>query len=271
MIKAELFNDNFQNFKRYSIPKAQLVIADIPYNVGVNAYGSSTEWYIDGDRSKGESDKAGKEFFHTDGRFNIAEFFHFAHKMLIKEPKEKGKAPAMIVFCSFQQISTVVEYGKKHGFKNSYPLFFIKNYSPQVLKANMRIVGATEIAIVLYREKLPKFRNDGKMIFNWMRWTADPAGAYPNIHPTQKPINLLKRLIRIFTDRGDIVIDPCAGSGSTLRASYELGRPSFGFEVSKEIHKRAVNEMLDFSTFQMDIEWLLDIEKMEKERKRWER
>lgn len=32
-IKAELYNDNFQNFKRYNIPKAQLVVADIPYNL----------------------------------------------------------------------------------------------------------------------------------------------------------------------------------------------------------------------------------------------
>jgi len=32
-IKCELYNDNFQNFKRYGIPKAQLVIADIPYNI----------------------------------------------------------------------------------------------------------------------------------------------------------------------------------------------------------------------------------------------
>ena len=32
-IKMELYNDNFQNFKKYGIPKAQLVIADIPYNL----------------------------------------------------------------------------------------------------------------------------------------------------------------------------------------------------------------------------------------------
>ena len=35
--KIRLYNDNFQNYKRYGIPKAQLVIADIPYNLGVNA------------------------------------------------------------------------------------------------------------------------------------------------------------------------------------------------------------------------------------------
>ena len=36
---CELYNDNFQNYKRYNIKKAQLVIADIPYNIGVNFYG----------------------------------------------------------------------------------------------------------------------------------------------------------------------------------------------------------------------------------------
>ena len=69
-IKCELYNDHFQNFKRYNIQKAQLVIADIPYNLGNNAYASSTEWYVDGDNKKGESDKAGKQFFNTDNCFS---------------------------------------------------------------------------------------------------------------------------------------------------------------------------------------------------------
>jgi len=249
-IKTELYNDNFQNYKRYSIPKAQLVIADIPYNLGKNAYASSTEWYIDGDNKKGESKKAGKAFFNTDHNFNIAEYMHFCSKLLIKEPKEKGKAPAMIVFCSFEQIPIVTEYGKKYGFKNSYPLFFIKNYSAQVLKANMRIVGATEHAVVLYRDKLPKFNNGrsetekGKMVFNWFEWKRDSVKEYPKIHPTQKPVAVLKQLISIFTDEGDVVIDPCAGSGTTLRACRELNRSSYGFEISKDFYKKAKEQML---------------------------
>lgn len=91
-IKIELYNDHFQNYKTYAIPKAQLVIADIPYNLGVNAYASNPEWYIDGDNKKGESNKAGKTFFDTDNDFRIAEFMHFCSKMLIKEPKEKRKS-----------------------------------------------------------------------------------------------------------------------------------------------------------------------------------
>ena len=48
MQKPKLFHDNFQNYKRYGIPKAQLVIADIPYNIGDNAYGSNPMWYKGG-------------------------------------------------------------------------------------------------------------------------------------------------------------------------------------------------------------------------------
>jgi len=257
-IRCELYNDNFQNFKRYGIPKAQLVIADIPYNIGVNFYGSNPVWYNGGDNLNGESKLAKKAAFNTDFNFNIAEYMHFCSRLLKPEPKEKGQAPAMIVFCAFQQMQMVMDYGKKHGFNNSYPLFFIKKSSPQALKANMRILGATEFAVVLYRDKLPKFNNGrqvtedgknvrgtGRQVLNWFNMERDGSKEYPKIHPTQKPVGLLKQLIEIFTDEGDIVIDPCAGSGSTLRAAYELKRPSYGFEVDKNAYKKAKEFMLN--------------------------
>jgi site-specific DNA-methyltransferase (adenine-specific) len=242
-MKCELYRDNFQNFARYDIPKAQLVIADIPYNIGNFAYGSNPQWYVDGDNKNGESELAGKSFFPTDENFHIAEFWAFCNRMLIKEPKETGKAPAMICFCSFQQMAGMIELGKKYGFKNSYPLVFIKNFSSQVLKANMKIVGATEYALVFYRDKLPKFNGGGQMVFNWFNWVKD-GKEVPKIHPTQKPVALLKRLIEIFTDVGDVVIDPVAGSGTTLRAAYELNRESYGFEVDGGFYEKATKEML---------------------------
>lgn len=263
--KIEIFNDNFQNYKRYGIPRAQLVIADIPYNVGTNFYGSNPMWYNGGDNKNGESKLAGKAAFNTDFNFNIAEYFHFCNRLLKKEPAKSGgrgrssDAPCMIVFCSFEQQPLVIKYAKKHGFKNYIPLVFVKNYSPQVLKANMRVVGATEYALLLYRDKLTKFRNGlqvdengknirgtGKMIFNWFEWERD-GKSIPKIHPAQKPVSVLKKLIEIFTDENDVVIDPCCGSGSTLRAAAELGRSAYGFEISKDFYKRAKDEMLDMN------------------------
>lgn len=248
-IKIEMYHDHFENAKRYQIPHAQLIIADIPYNLGNNAYASNPQWYIDGNNKNGESKFANSSFFDTDNDFKINNFFDFCTRYLNKEPKKGGdkgrssNAPAMIVFCAFEQIPIVVEQAKKHGLMKSYPLIFIKNYSSQVLKANMKIVGATEYAVVLYREKLPKFNNHGKMIFNWFKWERDEKNI-PKIHPTQKPVKVLKKLIEIFTDEGDVVIDPCAGSGSTLRACAELNRSCYGFEIKREFVKKAKEQML---------------------------
>lgn len=276
-IKCELLRDSMQNYKKYAIPPAQLIIADVPYNVGTNFYGSNPMWYNGGDNKNGESRLAGKAAFNSDFNFNLYEYFHFCSKMLKKEDKKpvvKGRSsdsPCMIVFCSFEQIHTLIKAAEKHGFTQYIPLVFCKNYSPQVLKANMRIVGAVEYAIVLYRGRLPKFRNGSKldengktirgtghMVFNWFTWERD-GREVPKIHPAQKPVKVLKKLIEIFTDPGDVVIDPCAGSGSTLRAAYETGRNSFGFEIDRTFYSRAVEEMLVFpEDTQMSLEDFLE-------------
>jgi site-specific DNA-methyltransferase (adenine-specific) len=78
------------------------------------------------------------------------------------------------------------------------------------------------------------------MIFNCIDWERDD-NTVEKLHPTQKPIKLLKKLIEIFTDEGDIVIDPCAGSGSTLVAAIELNRKAYGFEIKKDFYAMAKN------------------------------
>ena len=236
--KQILFNDHFQNFKKYNLHKAQLIIADVPYNLGNNAYASNPAWYKEGENSNGESEFAKKSFFHSDGYFKPAEFMHFCNQLMKKEPKEKGQAPAMILFCAFDQQMYFIDLAKRYGLNRYINLVFRKNFSAQVLKANMRIVGNCEYGLVFYRDKLPKFNNDGKMIFNCIDWERDTDTE--KIHPTQKPIKLLKKLIKIFTDEGDIVIDPTAGSGSSLVAAIELNRKAFGFEIDKKFYKEAM-------------------------------
>lgn len=236
-----IYNDHFQNFKRYNLHKAQLIIADIPYNIGVNAYGSNPSWYKDGDNKNGESELAGKEFFDTDKDFRPSEFMHFCSKMLKKEPKERGKAPCMIMFCAFDQQMQLIELAKKYGLHNYINLVFRKNFSAQVLKANMRIVGNCEYGLLFYREKLPKFNNKGKMVFNCIDWERDDKSSplIRKIHPTQKPVKLIEKLIKLFTDEGEIVIDPCCGSGSTLIAANNVKRKGFGFEIKKDFFLKA--------------------------------
>ena len=164
---------------------------------------------------------------------------HFCSNLLVKEPKEAGKAPCMIIFCAFEQMMYFIELGKRYGFNHYIPLVFRKNWSAQVLKSNMKIVGNCEYGLLLYREKLPKFNNGGRMVFNCMDYPRDTKT--PKIHPTQKSVPLLEQLIRIFTDPGDVVIDPCAGSGTTLLAARNCGRRAYGFEIKKDFYADAVN------------------------------
>ena len=273
--RCKLINDHFQNFKTYGIPHAQLIIGDPPYNLGRNAYASNPAWYKDGDNKNGESELAGTEFFDTDKDFRPAEFMHFCSQMLVKEPKQgvtdedieqaegaeqgeptnenrfagskhKSTAPCMVLFCAFEQLQYYIDLGKRYGFAHYIPLVFRKNFSAQVLKANMKIVGNCEYGLVLYKDKLPKFNNDGCMIFNCFDMPRD--NVTPKVHPTQKPVPLLEELIRIFTDKNDVVIDPCAGSGSTLLAAMQMGRRAYGFEIKKDFYKLAKEKVLAFYT-----------------------
>ena len=55
-------------------------------------------------------------------------------------------------------------------------------------------------------------------------------GAEPNLHPSQKPLALMLELVSLFSDPGEVVIDPYCGSGTTGAACLRLGRRFVGIE-----------------------------------------
>jgi len=63
------------------------------------------------------------------------------------------------------------------------------------------------------------------------------------LHPTQKPVGILKPLIAAFTQPGGVVLDPFAGSGSTLLAARELGRRFIGIELDQQHHRTASSRL----------------------------
>jgi site-specific DNA-methyltransferase (adenine-specific) len=63
---------------------------------------------------------------------------------------------------------------------------------------------------------------------------------YKAIHPTQKPVRLLERLLALVSTEGDLVIDPFAGSGSTAVACHNTGRRFVGFEIDKGYFEAAL-------------------------------
>lgn len=195
----------------------------------------------------GEEMELVRNAFEAGAEWALANQWHEINKEL---PKETGKSPCMLVFCEFEQQFELIQKAKEFGLNKYINLVFRKNFSAQVLKANMRVVGNCEYGLLLYRDKLPKFNNNGSMVFNCFEYRRDTYT--PRIHPTQKPVKLLERMIELFTDKGDVVIDPCAGSGTTLLAAANLGRRAYGFEIKKNFcaeAKRCILPLVQRSLF----------------------
>jgi DNA modification methylase len=64
-------------------------------------------------------------------------------------------------------------------------------------------------------------------------WNLAPASRTPSGHPAPFPIELARRCIRLSTWPGEVVLDPFAGTGTTLLAARQLGRRAIGIEVSE--------------------------------------
>ena len=62
-------------------------------------------------------------------------------------------------------------------------------------------------------------------------------------HPTQKPVNLIRYLVRTYTNEGDTVLDNCMGSGTTAIACIKEKRHFIGFELNKEYYEKAVKRI----------------------------
>lgn len=75
----------------------------------------------------------------------------------------------------------------------------------------------------------------------------------PTRHPTEKPLDLIKRGILLCTKEGDMVLDPFLGSGTTLEACYQTERDCIGYEIESKYEKyyaeratKAKGNLLDF-------------------------
>ena len=63
------------------------------------------------------------------------------------------------------------------------------------------------------------------------------------VHPTQKPIDVMRQMIKLFTDKNNIILDPFCGSGSTCIACKQLNRTYIGFEINEK-YVNITNERL---------------------------
>ena len=74
----------------------------------------------------------------------------------------------------------------------------------------------------------------------------DERGTEGRIHPTQKPVELMEYLIKTYTNEGDIVLDNCMGSGTTILAAIKNNRIGIGIEKEKQYYNVAVRRASEY-------------------------
>lgn len=98
-----------------------------------------------------------------------------------------------------------------------------------------------ESIVVAHAPGKSKWNGGGKIgVYDVLR---NHNGGEPFDHPTQKPLELMERLVRDFTDPGDTIVDPFAGSGTTGVAALRLGRKFIGWERDPKYHAIAVKRL----------------------------
>jgi len=221
--------------KQISDNSVDLVVTDPPYNI---------------------SQKQNMKF---DGRVIIKNFgdwdFGFDPKPILAELRRVLKPNGQIyVFCGTAQIPIYMqEFIEKWFFRNLL-IWYKTNPPPRMSKTNF--LFATEYIVYAIKDK-------GKPSLSTFNFSSQStmhntfiSGALQGkerlkgkdgmaIHPTQKPLAILKKLISVSSKEGDIVLDPFMGIGSTAVACKELKREFIGCEINKTYVEWANNRLLE--------------------------
>lgn len=132
---------------------------------------------------------------------------------------------SIYVFCSTEQCSEIRNLMVENKLSTRHCIWEKNNPSPM----NGQYIWLSSIENCIFG----KFKNS---TFN--EHCKSSVWRYPNgrnkLHPTEKPLKLFEYLISVSSNEGDLVFDPCAGSGTTLLAAKNLNRKYIGVEISEE-------------------------------------
>lgn len=143
---------------------------------------------------------------------------------------------SIYMFCGTEQVSDIRRRMIENGLSTRHGVWVKTNASPM----NGKVTWLSGIENIMFGKKPGATFNEfcKPLVLNY------PVGS-SKIHPTEKPIALIKRLIAASSNVGDTVLDPFLGSGTTCVAAHELGRNSIGIELKREWCEIARKRMTD--------------------------
>jgi DNA modification methylase len=199
-----------------------LILTDPPFNISVKNNFNTL------------GNRKGIDFGEWDKDFNLIEWIPEAIRTL----KNSG---SIIVFTAWEHLGQIANALRENGCTPKEAIQWQKN-NPMPRNRDRLYVTTCEFAVWGVKGK--------GWTFNRQRDTYEnTVFKYPivspkeRIHPTQKNVELIKDLINIHSNNGDVVLDPFMGSGTTAIACMETGRNFIGFELDKQYYDGANNRI----------------------------
>ncbi len=167
----------------------------------------------------------GENFTMNDMQENINEYYR-----VIK------KSGTFITFCDIWKISYIKEMMQTAGFKQIRLIEWVKTNPVPINSKRNYLSNCREVALLGVKVGKPTFHSQyDKGIYHHA--ICQDKGRF---HPTQKPVKLMRELIRKHSNEGDIVLDTFAGSATTLVAAKETGRQYMGCELDSACYDKAL-------------------------------
>lgn len=214
-----------------------LMITDPPYNLGEFMHDRNTNLVKMRDNHfaySGWDDLPYDEWYKS-----MEDFFAESNRVL----KKKG---SMLMFMSLIKVESIIQLAQKYKFYYKTVGVWHKT-NPMPRNMNLHFVNSTECWLYFINEGTTgTFNNNGKVIHDYVQSSITPAGEKRmGKHPTQKPVKLINHFVNILSNKGDVIIDPFMGSGSTGVSCELLERNFIGIDLEEKYYEIAKNRILN--------------------------
>lgn len=223
---ARVYLDDARNVVD-SLRRVDVVIADPPYASGARR---SAEKSVRG-KTMLRSLKDDAKWFAADSMTSIG--FHWLVGSVFSAIRRRlAEGTHVYVFSDWRQLATTIGVLESVGFRVNHALVWNKTYygmGAYFRNQHEHVVFAS----VGQPRPLPR-RDVGSVL------SFKPVSPRSRKHPTEKPIDLLRLLVSLSSETGDVVLDPFCGAGSTLLASRAEGRRAIGIDVDPRYVEAAI-------------------------------
>lgn len=229
--------DCIKKLKEINSETVDLILTDPPYNLGLFMKGRDTNLGALRENHFVASSWDNDE--QSTWEKHMSDFFNESARVI-------NKGGALIVFMAIIKVETLIKIAQENGFYYKTTGIWHKT-NPMPRNMNLHFINSTESWVYfVHGTKTGKFNNKGKAIHDYIETSVINNGEKRHgKHPTQKPVKLMEHFVNLLSDKGDIVLDPFMGSGSTGVAAINLDRQFYGIELSEEYYKVAALRIAD--------------------------